>query len=62
MKLKNIIAIAASIGIAYVLYKVLAWVLGVLFAVTFAMFKLIAIAVIALPLFFLIRNRLTSSR
>jgi predicted outer membrane lipoprotein len=45
-----------------VLYKVLAWVLGVLFAVTFAMFKLIAIAVIALPLYFLIRNRLTSSR
>jgi predicted outer membrane lipoprotein len=62
MKLKNVIAIAASIGIAYVLYKVLAWVLGVLFAVTFAMFKLIAIAVIALPLYFLIRNRLTSSR
>ncbi len=62
MKLKNIIAIVASIGIAYVLYKVLAWILGLLFAVTFAMFKLIAIAVIALPLYFLIRNRLTTSR
>lgn len=62
MNLKNILAILASIAIAYVLYKVLAWLLGMLFAVTFAMFKLIAIAVIALPLYFLIRNRLSSSR
>lgn len=62
MNLKNILAIAASIGVAYLLYKVLAWLLGFLFTVTFAMFKLIAIAVIALPLYFLIRNRLTSPR
>ncbi len=62
MNAKNIIAIVASIGVAYVLWKVLSWVFGLVLTVTFALFKVIAIAVIALPLYFLIRNRLTSSR
>ncbi|MBU3678755.1 MAG: hypothetical protein FGM32_04000 [Candidatus Kapabacteria bacterium] len=62
MNAKNIISILAALGIGYLLWIVLKWVLGFLFTVTVALFQIIAIAVIALPLFFLIRNRLTSSR
>lgn len=62
MNAKNIISILAALGIGYLLWIVLKWVLGLLFTVTFALFQIIAIAVIALPLYFLIRNRLTSSR
>ena len=62
MNAKNIISIIAALGIGYLLWIVLKWVLGFLFTVTFALFQIIAVAVIALPLYFLIRNRLTSSR
>lgn len=62
MNVKNIISIIAALGIGYLLWIVLKWVLGFLFTVTFALFQIIAVAVIALPLYFLIRNRLTSSR
>lgn len=62
MTAKNIIAVLLALGIGYVLWVVLKWVLGLIFTITFALFQVVAIAVIALPLFFLIRNRLTSSR
>ena len=62
MNTKNIISVLAALGIGYVLWIVLKWVLSFLFTVTVALFQIIAIAVIALPLFFLIRNRLTSPR
>lgn len=60
MNLKNIIAILAALGIGYVLWIVLKWVLSLLFSITFAVFQIVAIGVIALPLYFLIRNRLKS--
>lgn len=62
MNAKNIIAIIAALGIGYVLWVVLKWILGLLFTVTFALFQIIGIALIALPLYFLIRKRLSSSR
>lgn len=62
MNVKNIIAILAALGIGYVLWIVLKWVLSLIFTITFALVQVIAIGVIALPLYFLIRNRLMSPR
>lgn len=60
MNARNIIAILLALGVGYVLWVILKWVLGLIFTVTFALFQIIAVAVIALPLYFLIRNRLRS--
>ncbi|HBB24941.1 MAG TPA: hypothetical protein DCZ59_01615 [Bacteroidetes bacterium] len=60
MNARNIIAILLALGVGYVLWVVLKWVLGLIFTVTFALIQVIAVAVIALPLYFLIRNRLKS--
>lgn len=62
MNAKNIISILAALGIGYVLWSILKWVLGLLFAVTMTLFQIIGIAIIALPLYFFIRNRLSSPR
>ncbi|MFM8770599.1 MAG: hypothetical protein ACKOE4_01050 [Candidatus Kapaibacterium sp.] len=62
MNAKNIISILAALGIGYVLWSILKWVLGLLFAVTMTLFQIIGIAIIALPLYFFIRNRLNSPR
>jgi hypothetical protein len=60
MNARNIIAILLALGVGYVLWVVLKWVLGLIFTVTFALVQIIAVAVIAVPLYFLIRNRLKS--
>lgn len=62
MNAKNIISILAALGIGYVLWSILKWVLGLLFTVTMTLFQIIGIAIIALPLYFFIRNRLSSPR
>ncbi|MFN6112817.1 MAG: hypothetical protein ACK47W_03610 [Bacteroidota bacterium] len=60
MNARNIIAILLALGIGYVLWIVLKWVLGLIFTVTFALLQIVAVAVLALPLYFFIRNRLKS--
>ncbi len=60
MNARNIIAILLALGVGYVLWVVVKWVLGLIFTVTFALVQIIAVAVIAVPLYFLIRNRLKS--
>jgi hypothetical protein len=60
MNARNIIAVLLALGVGYVLWVVVKWVLGLIFTVTFALVQIIAVAVIAVPLYFLIRNRLKS--
>ncbi|MBU3699558.1 MAG: hypothetical protein FGM33_06035 [Candidatus Kapabacteria bacterium] len=62
MNARNIIAILLALGVGYVLWVVLKWVIGLIFTVTFALLQIVAIAVIAVPVFFLIRNRLKLPR
>ncbi|MFN6135908.1 MAG: hypothetical protein ACK475_06515 [Bacteroidota bacterium] len=60
MNARNIIAILLALGVGYVLWIVLKWVLGLIFTVTFALLQVVAVAVLAVPLYFFIRNRLKS--
>jgi hypothetical protein len=55
--LKQIIAIAIALIAAYFAIKVVFWMLGAAFAVLGFIFKLLIVAIIALPIYFVVKKK-----
>lgn len=58
MDIKKILAVALALVGGYFLLKALWWLLGMVFSVVFVLFQIILVAVIAVPLYLLIRRKL----
>lgn len=58
MDIKKILAVVLALVGGYFLLKVVWWLLGAVFSVVFVLFQIILVAVIAVPLYFIIRQKL----
>ena len=59
--LKQIIAIAIALIAAYFAIKIVFWMLGAAFAVIGFVVKLLIVAIIALPIYFVVKKKLLNS-
>ncbi|MCS7000309.1 MAG: hypothetical protein RML15_05010 [Bacteroidota bacterium] len=56
--MKNLIAIVAAVVLAYMIVSIMWWVLWNIWWLTISLAKLILIALVALPLYVILRKRL----
>jgi hypothetical protein len=58
MDIKKILAVALALVGGYFLLKALWWLLGLVFSVVFVLLQVVLVAVIAVPIYLLIRRKL----
>jgi len=59
--LKTILAIGAALFAAYLALKILGWVFSAVFSLLGIVFQLIIVAVIALPIYFVVKKKFLNS-